>query len=86
MDGRAIEGGALARRANPAFAPDRLVDDAQHRPAILQQRDQRAEDRAAGHEADRAVDRVQHPGAPGAAFLDAEFLAMHAVARSLGIQ
>ena len=52
---------ALPCRADPAFAIDALVDHAQHRPAIFQQRDQRAEYRAPGHEADGAVDWVEQP-------------------------
>src|SRR3546814_1533927 len=51
--GRAVEQGRTPRRADPAFARNRLVDDSDQRPAVLQERDQRAEDRAARHEADR---------------------------------
>src|SRR3546814_9042320 len=52
--GRAVELGRTPRRADPAFARNRLVDDSDQRPAVLQERDQRAEDRAARHEAARA--------------------------------
>ena len=76
----------MPQRADPAFAGDRLVDDAEDRPAVLQQRDQRAEDRAAGHEADGAVDRVEHPLARGFGALGAIFLADDAVARRLGVE
>src|SRR5215216_7469772 len=50
LDRLAVEGRALARDAQPAFLEDRLVDDAKYRLAVMQQRDQRTEDRQAGDE------------------------------------
>src|SRR3546814_16430746 len=40
-----VEQCRLARRAHPALAVDRLVADAEPRPAVLEPRAQRAEDR-----------------------------------------
>ncbi len=82
----AVEQRRLAQRADPAFAGDRLVDDAEDRPAVLKQRDQRAEDWPPRHEADRAVDRVEHPLARRVGTLGAIFLADDPVARRLGIE
>src|SRR3546814_20961857 len=59
--GRAVELGRTPRRADPAFARNRLVDDSDQRPPVLQERAQRAEARAARHEAARAVARVAPP-------------------------
>ncbi len=74
----------LADRPDPAFARNRLIDHAQHRPAILQQGDQRAENRPPGKEADSAVDRVEHPLPPAGRRLLAIFLADDPVARAFG--
>ncbi len=79
-----VEQGPMPGHAQPAFADDRLIDDPQHRPAILQQRDQRAEDRAADDEAARAVDGVQHPGPPAAPLARGFLFADNAVHRPLG--
>src|SRR3546814_4539515 len=84
--GLAVEQGRFARRPDPAFAADRLVDDTDQRPTVLQERDQRAEDRPAGHEADRAVDRIEHPLAGGPRARRAIFLADDAVARGFGVE
>ena len=62
-DRLAVERGRPPGRADPALAEDRLVDHAEHRQAVDQQRDQRAEDRPPGEEARGAVDRVEHPAA-----------------------
>ena len=82
----AVEGGAFAHPPGPAFAGNRLVDNAQHGEAILQQADQRAEDRAPGDEAGGAVDRVEHPLAPRAFVARAVFFADDAVIEPLRLQ
>src|SRR3546814_13620599 len=82
--GLAVEQGRFARRPDPAFAADRLVDDTDQRPTVLQERDQRAEDRPAGHEADRSVDRIEHPLAGGPRARPATFLDVAAAASGFG--
>ncbi len=52
---------------------------AEHRRALVQQRDQRAPDREPGDEGFRAVDRIEHPDIVGVLALIAEFLADDAV-------
>ena len=83
---RAVHQRRSAGGADPALAGNGLVDHAQDGPAGFQQRDQRAEDRAAGHEADGAVDRVEHPLARRVGALGAIFLTDDAVARRFGIE
>jgi hypothetical protein len=65
--------------ADPALARDRLVDDAEDRPAVPRQRDQRAEQRHAADKGFGAVDRVEHPDEFGVVALAAVFLADDAV-------
>src|SRR5579883_541845 len=77
---RADEPGAPPGRADPAFARDRLVDDAEDRPVLLRQRDQGAEDRAARDKGAGAVDRVEHPAARRVRAVDPVFLALDSVA------
>src|SRR5260221_7906923 len=84
--GAAANRAAVMRRllpgdAAPALARNRLVDDAEHRPPLMEQRDQRAKERDARDEGFGAVDRIEHPD-PFGAFADgAEFLAEDAVGR-----
>ena len=80
-DRRAVERGRPAGGADPALARDRLVDDAEDRPARGGQRDQGAEQRHAADEGFGAVDRVEHPDEFGVLALAAEFLADDAVLR-----
>src|SRR3546814_4376980 len=68
--------------AAPALAADWLVNDTDGGPAILHQRDKRAEDRPPGDEAAGAVNRIENPDAPGIFPDDAIFLAHDAVIRS----
>src|SRR3546814_1861823 len=70
----------MAGGADPALLQDRHVDHTEDGPAVLQQRDQAAEERVAGDEALGAVDRVQDPDEFGAGILDAEFFAVDAMA------
>jgi hypothetical protein len=74
VEGRRSPGGA-----DPALARNWLVDDAEDRPALICQRDQRAEQRHAADEGFGAVDRVKHPDEFGRLALRAELLADDAV-------
>jgi hypothetical protein len=65
--------------AGKAFADEGLVHHAEHRHALVQQRDQRAPDRKARDEGFGAVDRIQHPDVIGIGALVAELLADDAV-------
>ena len=76
----------LANGANPALSRDWLVNNAQHGPAILQQGNQRAENRAAGDKACRAINGVQHPNTAGIGPFCAKFLANNAIARCFALQ
>ena len=78
--GLAVECRAFSDAADPALPGNRLVDDAHDRPAVLQQCDERSENGAPGHEADGAVDGVQHPLPPGPFVMRAVFLADDTVA------
>ena len=69
------ERGSAIRRADPAFASHRLVDDAHDGSVVLQQSDQRAKGRAPGDKGASPVDRVEHPAQSGLGALEAEFLA-----------
>ena len=82
----AIQRRALPRRTNPAFLEDRLVNYAQHRPAILHQRDQCAENGSACNKARGAINRIKHPLPRGTFALSAEFLANNPVAWAFGEQ
>ena len=66
---------------DPALVQDRLVDQAEHRPAPTRQRDQRAEQRPAGDERLGAVDRVEHPDELGVGPHGPVLLAQDAVLR-----
>src|SRR3546814_12634502 len=72
--------------AAPALAADWLVNDTDGGPAILHQRDKRAEDRPPGDEAAGAVNRIENPDAPGIFPDDAIFLAHDAVIGPLFLQ
>ncbi len=78
----AVQRRLLPHRADPALADDRLVDDADDRPTIPHERNQRAEDRPTGDEAACAVDRIEHPGPWGVGPNRAIFLADDAVRRA----
>ena len=69
----------MAGGADPALARDRLVDDAEDRPARMGQGDQRAEQGHAADEGFGAVDRVEHPDELGVLALAPELLADDAV-------
>ena len=86
MDRRAVEGRRPPRHPQPTLTLDRLIDDTKHRPAVLDQRDQRAEDRAPGGEAARAVDGIEHPLPAGDAGLLAIFFADDAIARPFSVE
>ena len=73
--GLPVEGCPLADLPDPPFPRDRLIDHAQHRPAILHQGNQRAEDRAPGDEAGRSIDRIENPLPCGTFVACAIFLA-----------
>ena len=73
--------GARPLGADPAFAQGRAVDDADHRAAPVQQRDQTAEQRAPGDEGLGAVDGIENPDIFGVVALHAVFLAEDAVFR-----
>src|SRR3546814_2032019 len=60
----------MAGGADPALLQDRHVDHAEDGPAVLQQRDEAAEEGIAGDEALGAVDRVQDPDEFGAGIPD----------------
>src|SRR5580704_7750125 len=64
---------------NEALAQDRLIDDAEHAPTIVFQRNQCAPGGASGNEGARAVDRIQHPLMPAIARFQAMLLAKYAV-------
>ena len=72
--------------AGPALPGNRLVDDPQYRPTILQQRDKSAEYRAARHKADRSVNRVEHPLSSRAFVARAVFLADDPIVGALRFQ
>ena len=71
---------------NALFTRNRLIDDAQHRPAILQQRNQRAEDRTARQEGGCSVDRIDQPLAARGALACAVFFAHYAVLGNFSCQ
>ena len=71
--------------AGKALADKGLVHHAEHRRALVQQRDQRAPDRKARDEGFGAVDRIQHPDIFGVLALVAEFLADDAVLGKIGL-
>src|SRR5690606_24624658 len=60
-DRQAVERGRLAGDAEPTLAKDRLVDQAEHREAVNDQRDERSESRPPREEGASAVDRIEHP-------------------------
>src|ERR1700720_2174093 len=62
-----------------ALAQDRLIDDAEHAPAIVLQRNQGAPGGATSDEGARAVDWIEHPPMPAAAGFQAMLLAKYAV-------
>src|SRR6185295_7694084 len=62
-----------------------LVHHAEHRRALVQQRDQGAPDRKSRDEGSGAVDRIQHPDIFGVLALIAEFLADDAVLGKVGL-
>src|SRR5690606_6907245 len=65
----------LPRRGPYPLSERGQIDDPQDRTALVQQGDQRPEKRNAMDEGLGAVDRVDHPGAPGRSGVRAEFLA-----------
>src|SRR3546814_16213719 len=82
--GLAVEQGRFARRPDPAFAADRLVDDTDQRPTVPQARDQRDEDRPSCTDADGAVARIEPPLAGGPIARPALFPADDYVPRGFG--
>ena len=80
-DGFAPEQCRPADHPQPALARHRLVDHANYRPPLLDERHKGPENRPSGNEARCAVDRVEYPAAPGRSFLDAVFFPDDPVAR-----
>jgi NAD(P)-dependent dehydrogenase (short-subunit alcohol dehydrogenase family) len=70
-------------RAHIALAQNRLVENAEHRAAVLLQRDERAPFVPAGDEGARAVHRIEHPAQAARARFFAIFLAEDSVGRPL---
>ena len=70
--------------AGKALADKGLVHHAEHRRALVQQRDQRAPDRKSRDKGFGAVDRIQHPDIFGVFALAAEFLADDAMLGKIG--
>ena len=77
----AVHHGRMAAGADPALAERRMIDDAEHRPPLLQQRDQGAEGRPPRDERFGAVDRIEDPHELGVAAVGAMLLADDAVRR-----
>ena len=81
-----IEGSPFTNPARPAFHCDGLVYDAQHRPAILQQGNQRTENRSPGDEAGGPVNRIEDPLPPCGFVAGAIFLADYAIIDPFGLE
>ncbi len=60
-----------------------MVDRAEHRLPLVQEGDQRTEERRGGRERARAIDRIEHPDELGVGALGAEFFAEQAVVGEL---
>ena len=71
--------------AGKALADIGLVHHAEHRRALVQQRDQGAPDRKSRDEGFGAVDGIEHPDIFGVLALVAEFLADDAVLGKVGL-